>query len=467
MKIISRLIQLILILIPFGLLYYLGQQYFVPSGEFEIFHSVNDTSAYIDQLAPPDRVEQPIKINNELSQAIIADPVFFFLHPHRAFSKLSFEIWFQNETVPIVEFGGRVRTNPEGYDLRPLHNHLIDTLPWKRITQNGLTLLQKKKNYDSIDDFLTNPPKRESVAVYKVDYPVPLRLPNYNSSSTLQTIAVSLRGAHEIKTYIKNETFSFEFEYMDMNRDEGSDPVVAIIFDEKGKPVADARAEDDGDIKRDAVPSTMKKLVFSVPGLSEGVYKIVLNASRDIFFRKINTTQNKLVFLNMVYIGDEIGYREVAKPVSFWTASQRLQMQTRHAEGVQDVKISNKVFSVSQPYEMFIFQTDSGLKMVEIPKGDIEVFVDSPIAFSASQYFVPDPIAIRPYTKIENSDVEYIFTTYVSPRKEGDWFVQTIEFDSAPLILEKDSWKFTFSTPLIETLDGKVIVKNINMKWKK
>jgi len=465
MKFFLRFIQLILILIPFGILYYLSQQYFVPSGEFKIQHSVQDTSAYIDPLAPPDRVEQPIKLNNEWSQAIIADPVFFFLHPHRAFSKLSFEIWFQNETVPIVEFGGRVRTNPEGYDLRPLQNLLIDKLSWEKISQDGLTLLQKKLNYDSIDDFLANPPKRESVAVYKADYPAPLRLTDYRPSPTLQTISVSFRGAHEMKTYVKDETLSFEFEYMDMNRDEGSDPVVAIVFDEKGKPVADARAEDDGNSKRDAVPSTMKKLVLSVPGLSEGVYKIVLNASRDIFFRKVQTTQNKLVFLNMVYIGDEIGYRETTKTTSFWTASQRLQMQTRHAEGVQDVKINNKVSSVSQPYEMFTFQVDTGLKMVEIPKGDIEVFVDSPIAFSTSQYFAPDTIAIRAYTEIENSGIEYIFTTYVSPRQEGEWLVQTVEFDSEPLILEKDSWKFTFSTPLIEALGGKVIVKEINMKW--
>jgi len=465
MKLFYRLIQLILILIPFGILFYLSQQYFVPSGEFIIQHSVHDTSAYIDSLAPPDRVEQPVKINSEWSQAIIADPVFFFLHPHRAFSKLSFEIWFQNETVPIVEFGGRVRTNPEGYDLRPLHNLLIDKLSWKKISQNNLTLLQKKTNYDSIDDFFSNPPKRESVAVYKADYPVSLRLFDYRPSSTLQTIAVSLRGGHEMKTYIKNETLSFEFEYMDMNRDEGSDPVVAIVFDEKGKPVADARAEDDGDLKRDAVPSSMRKLALTVPGLSEGVYKIVLNASRDIFFRKINTTQNKLVFLNMVYIGDEIGYRETTKMTRFWTVSQRLQMQTRHAEGVQDVVIDGKTESVAKPYEMFSFQADSGVKMVEIPKGDIEVFVDSPIAFSTSQYFAPDPIAIRSYTEIENSGIEYIFTTYVSPRQEGEWLVQKVEFDSIPLILEKDSWKFTFSTPLIEAINGKVKVKEINMKW--
>ncbi|MBI2475232.1 hypothetical protein HYV69_02275 [Candidatus Uhrbacteria bacterium] len=467
MKFFLRLIQLILILIPLGILFYLSQQYFVPSGEFEIKHSVQDASAYIDALAPSDRVDKPIKKNNEWSQAIISDPVFFFLHPHRAFSKLSFEIWFQNETVPIVEFGGRVRTNPEGYDLRPLQNLLIDNLSWKKITQNGLTLLQKKSSYDSIDDFLLNPPRRESVAVYKADYPVSLRLPDYKPSSLLQTISVSLRGGHEAKTYIKNETLSFEFEYMDMNRDEGSDPVVAIVFNENGKPVANARAEDDGDLKRDAVPSSIRKLVLSVPGLPEGVYKIVLNASRDIFFRKINTMQNKLVFLNMVYIGDEIGYRETTKTISFWTASQRLQIQTRHAEGVQDVKINGKISSISQPYEMFTFQADPGLKIVEIPKGDIEVFVDTPIAFSTSQYFSPDPAAIRPYTDIENSSIEYILTTYVSPRKEGEWYVQTFEFDSEPIILEKDSWKFTFSTPLIETLGGKVIVKNINMKWRK
>lgn len=467
MKIIILIIQFIFIAIPFAVFAYLAEQYFVPSGESVIKHSVEQSSPYIDGLAPSDRVEQPKKENGIWSQAIISDPVFFFLHPHRTFSKLSFEIWFQNKIVPIVEFGGRVKTNPENYELKPFHNLLIDNLDWDRITDKNFTLLQRTKNYKTFDEFVSNPPKRDQIAVYKADYPVPLRLPNYQPTSVKQTIDVSLRGNHELKTYIKNETLSFEFEYMDMNRDDGFDPVVAIVFDEQNRPVTDARMPDDENNKRDAVPSQMQKLSLEIPELPEGVYKIVLNASRDIFFRKIHTTQNKLVFLNMVYIGDEIGYRETARPTKIWTASQRFQMQTRHAEGVQDVLIGGKKESVGKPYEMYTFQTESGLKDVQIAKGDIEIFVDGVIAFDRLQFFVPDPTAIRPYTEIENSEIEYILTSYIPPRQEGDWLVQTLEFDSEPLVLEKDSWKFTFSTPLIEELKGEVIVKQIDMLWKK
>ncbi|MBI4713964.1 hypothetical protein HY771_02155 [Candidatus Uhrbacteria bacterium] len=467
MKFLIRFVQLIFLLFPLALLSYLSEQYFVPSGVFEIQHSVNETSPYIDALAPSDRVQQPIKKNDSWSQAIIADPVFFFLHPHRAFARVSFDIWFQNETAPIVEFGGLVRTNPDGYDLQPLHNLLIDKLSWRRITDGTLTLFQKNPKYNSISDFFSNPPKREQVAVYKADYPVALRLSNYEPSSIQKTISVSLRGSHELKTYIKNEILSFEFEYMDMNRDEGSDSVIAIVFDENGKPIADARAADDGNLKRDAVPSEMKKLSLSVPGLSEGVYKVVLNAPRDIFFRKIHTTQNKIVFLNMVYIGDEIGYREVAELVSIWTTSERFQMQTRHAEGVQNVLIDGIEAPISEPYEMFTFQASPELKEVKVPKGDIEIFVDSPIAFAKSQYFVPDPVAIRPYTDIVNSKIEFILTTYNPPRQEGEWLVKTFEFATAPLVFEKNSWKFTFSSPLIEELGAKIIVKEINMEWYK
>lgn len=467
MKIIIRFVQFIIVITPLVLFIYLVDQYFVPSGEFEIRHSVEKSSPYIDALAPPDRVEQPQKEDSGWTQAIIADPVFFFLHPHRAFAKLTFEIWFQNKIVPIIEFGGRVRTNPEGYELKPLHNLLIDNLNWSRITNNSLMLLQKTKQYKSWDEFVANPPKRDQIAVYKADYPVPLRLSDYQRSFDKQTITASLRGGHELKTYIKDETLFFDFEYMDMNRDEGADPVVAIVFDEQGRPVADARMQDDGDIKRDAVPSQMQKLSLNVTGLSEGVYKIVLNASRDIFFRKIHTTQNKLVFLNMIYIGDEVGYRESTDTVLVWTISERFQMQTRHAEGVQNVVIGGEKESVAQPYEMYTFLSKPELKEVEIPKGDIEIFADRPIAFSKSQYFTPDPVAIKSYMQIEDSAIEYILTSYLPPRNEGDWLVQNFEFNTASLVLEKDSWKFTFSTPLIEELRGRVIVKEINMKWRK
>lgn len=449
-----RMIQSVLILIPFGIFFWLVRIELVPNGVFSVPHEVNDSSPYIDALAPQDRVDH--------GQTIINDPVFFFVHPHRQFDRVAFEIWFQNTTVPIVEFGGLVQTKPEVYELQPLHNLLIDQLGWPTVSDGQQTLHQKQKRYETIEAFYADPPARENVAVYKADYQVPFRLAGYAPSGIEQSIDVTLRGKHELKTYIKQETLDVRFFYMDMNRDEGADPVVVTVFDERGQPVAEARAEDDGRTRGDAIPSHVRTLELRVPGLAEGVYKIVMNASRDIFFRTLKTTQSKLIFLHSIYLGDEIAYREDPRPVEFWSASKRVRAQTRHAEGVQNLTRGQELFSVAEPYKMYTFETNGSLDATRVPKGDLELYVDGPLAFSKAQYFQPDPMVVRPYVDLEAQGIEYVLTSYQSPKEKDGWLVQTIESETSPLVFEKKSWKFTFSTPEIRERGGEVRIKEIN-----
>jgi len=460
MNFFSRLIQFVFLLIPLSIFLWLTHREIVPSGVFELRHNIHDTSPYIDALAPKDRLKN--------TGTIMGDPVYFFLHPHRVFDRLVFEVWFQNRTVPIIEFGGLAKTNPDIYDLLPLHNRLIDELSWNKISDGMFTLYQRKPMYDSVASFFASPPSQISkVAVYKADYPVPFRFSemDYQATTDQKTLAVSLRGSHQMKTYIRDETLHVEFEYMDMNRDDGADALVATVFDETGNPIVDARAADDGNTNGDAVASEMHRLVLDAPGLKEGVYKIVLNTTRDVFVRKMHTSQQKLIFLSGLFIGDEIGYRESSQVVEFKTTSPRLRMQTRHAQGVQNVVMAGVTQTIAEPYKMYAFESTSDLKSVIIPQGDLEIFFDGPSAFTSEQFFSPDPQVIRPYTTIEDSEIDYVLTTYRSPREEGKWLVQTMEFDAAKLFLDKDAWKFVFSAPEIETVNGEFTIKEINMRW--
>lgn len=454
---VIRLIQLVIVLIPFGIFVWLARIELVPSGVFELQHTVGDSSPYIDALSPQDRVRD--------ETTIIDDPVFFFLHPHRHFDKVAFDIWFKNETVPIVEFGGLVKTKPDAYDLQPFHHRLIDQLGWSSVSAQGLTLYQKTKRYDSLEAFYAQPPARGAVAVYKAEYRAPFRLADYAPSHQSKTLEVSLRGTHEFKTYIKNETLDFRFEYMDMNRDDGADPITVTLFNEQGQPVADARGQDDRRTQGDSIPSGMNNLSLTVPGLAEGVYKVVMNAPRDIFFRKMHTPQQKIIFLHSVFLGDEIAYRAEPHATRLWTSSPLLRVQTRHATGVQQLRVGEKSLAIAEPYAWYTIETGNGLIAVDVPKNDLEIFFDGPLAFSTEAYFQPDPIALRPYVNVEEQGIEYILTSYVPPRAQNGWLVQTIEIDALPLVFDKKSWKFTFSTPEIRVRGGEVEIGKINTIW--
>ncbi len=460
----TRLIQLCIIILPILLFGWLFSQWGVPSGTFVVEHVVGEKSPFVDELGPGERVGEVGKTAaGEAVQSIVGDPAFFFVHPQRDdFSRVDLEIWFQNTTLPIVEFGALASVKPDVYSLVPFYNRLIDESLWDRMDKDGLVLLQRKRAYDSFEEFFARPPSRDRVAIYRADFNVPYRRADYEPRASTQTINVSLRGHHEFKTYVKNETLSFVFSYMDMNRDEGGDVVRATVFNERGEPVAEARAADDEDVSDDAVASGLHILKLKVPGLSEGVYKVVLDTTRDIFFRTISTAQQKIVFLNSLFVGDEVGYRDQPRGAQLWVGSGRLRLQTRHADGVQTIRAGDARLAIAEPYEWYTFSLSSdGLHRVDIPAGDLEVITQSPVAFAADQFFNPDPVTLTSYQSLDDLGVDYVLARYTSPRKEGDWFVADVSFDTNGLYEDERAWKFSFSTPDIERLKARLDIGKI------
>lgn len=459
MTLCTRILQLILAVTPILLFGWLATQWLVPSGVFFVRHIVGEESPFIDELQPGNRVRTP----EDGVQAIVGDPAFFFVHPHRDFERLVLEVWFQNDSVPIVELGAISEVNPESYTLLPLHNRLIDESSWERMDEDGLVLLQREKKYDSLAAFFADPPSRDRVATYRTTFDVPYRLLSYRPTSSLQTIDASLRGHHEFKTYIKDETLSFTFNYMDMNRDDGADVVRATVFNELGQPVAEARAADDDDATDDAVATGMKTLELKAFGLPEGVYKVVMDTTRDVFFRRITTPQQKIVFTGSIFVGDEIGYHENPSGATLFTESNRLRLQTRHAEGVQTVATDSTSLQILEPYEWYVLAlAGDELESIEIPTGDVEIVTDGKIAFSSSQYFNPDPVTLTSYTNLQDSGIGYVLAQYQSPQKEGDWLVAQVEFDTSDIYTQDGSWKLSFSTPGIEESSASVLIHAIN-----
>ena len=465
MKLITKVIQGILIATPVALFGWLCVQNFVPSGVFLVQHSVNDSSPFIDGLLTAERVHAPVKdAQGTWMQELVADPVFFFVHPHTTFQTIDATVWFKNTNTPIVELGALAAKDPERYTLLPLQNLMIDQSTWPRIVEGDMILLQRNPKYKTISDFIAHPPELNEIATYHADIKTPFRLVGYTPSTVSQTITASLRGAMELKTYIKKETLNFSFAYSDMNRDEGPDPVVISVFDEQNNPVAEVRAEDDGNSSTNAFPSKIQTLNLSVPSLPEGVYKIDVRVDRDIFTRSITTTQQKVIFLNTIYLGDEDGYHQTFSPVKLFTEAKRFSAQTRHATGIQTVKIGSQSLVVTTPFQLVTLAvTDPGLVPVTVSKGDLEIITDAPIAFSSAQYFRPDPVRLLPHTNLDRLGVNYVIAHYTPPIVKDGWNVATIQLNTQELLLDKGSWKFSFSTPEIAELSASVFVKEIDL----
>ncbi len=464
----TRLGQFVIILIPLCVFSWLLTQELVPSGVFEVSYQAGDNSPFVDQILPDQRVERVVDEDRGILQRIVGDPAFFFVHPHRDFDTITTKIWFYNELQPVVEFGGLASLETGAYDLYPLHNLLIDQLGWSSLTRGDLVLYEREPGFETIDQFMDTSLNRERIATYHADLEMPYRMTAYEPSEEERIVEVSLRGFHSMKTYVKNEPLHFRLTYMDMNRAEGDDPVRVLVYNEFGDVVADVRVEDDGNVSADARATALKTADVFVEGLPEGVYKMDWNISRDIFVRTITTTQQYLVFLNTLFVGDEVGYREVAEGGTFWSDAQNYAFQTRHAEGVQTVLVQADHVEIEEPYQRYQYQLmQTGLKEVVLPYGDLEIQLDGYLAFDPGMYFRPDPVRLTDQTDVDALGIDYILTTYQSPTQEGEWFVQEVTFDVDTLVLDEGSWKFVFSVPNMAERQSFVDVGRMEMTWQR
>jgi len=463
----TRILQLLIILFPTVLFGWLVLQEVVPSGIFRVEHSIQDSSPFIDPLMPDARVGDVHEdFFGDTVQTIMDDPVFFFVHPHRGFEKVDVEVWFKNESAPILEIGALAQKEGQVYDLKPLQNLTIDASPWARLETAGVTLLQREKTYGSIADFLVDPPPSHEIATYNYTLARPYRIEGYTPSRESRTIDVSLRGFHELKTYVENERLDFEIQYMDMNRDEGGDAFSIAVFDEKGRTVHEEFVRDDGNVRADAKADELRSVHLVLPEVSTGVYKIEFRAGRDIFFRRMITPQQKIVFLNNLYLGDEVGWQAVPRAVQFWTEAKHLDFQTQHASGLQELLVGKEIAAVTEPYRRFPVEVlEDGVVKVASPTGDLLIHTDGHVAFSPEQFFNPDAVRLRAQTDLDRLGVNYVIASYSPPERQGNWLVNTATFDTSLLVFEGGAWKFTFSIPGISDLGASVDVGRIDMTW--
>lgn len=465
-KIVEHIVKIPIILAPFAVFLWLFLQDVTPSGQLVMHHDVGAASPFIDALLPDTRAQSVAQGASGDFQRIIDEPVYASVHLPGDFQTLTTQLVFKNNGQPIIEAGVLVNDDPMQYDLQPIENTLIDNSTWDRTQENGMILLQRKHAFNSIDDFLANPPARSEVATYHYTLNQPYRLANYQPANALTTIDVSLRGYHEYDTYIKDEPLLVQADYMDMNREYGADPVEILVFNEQGQPVADQVAADDGEIQATSHGSSMRTIALVQNDLPEGVYKVILKADRDIFFRHLTTRQKYMTFTGDVYLGDEAGYKNTPTPVSFWTDAKHISFFTYHADAAQAVTIGSQTLALPEAQVRYADTvTDAGLVSVSAKAGDFTFTQDGKLAFLKSQFFNPDPITLAWNTDLDALGVNYVIARYTPPTTVGGWTVASATFPLSEAMKQGNDIKLVISAPGVATAQKSVDVHELNLTF--
>ena len=465
---IKRILQILIIVTPFLIFGRLLWIDIAPNGERVIRVEMNQVSPFVDRLLPDDRVlGLQTNQSGESFETILKDPVYFSIHqPSTDFETLEVALEYQTD-APILEIGPLVDVYASAYDLRSLQNSIIDNLDWKKIEQSGLVLLSRNGDADNIDSWLADLPARSKIATYHYDLTTPYRMTDYHSLSGTQTFNVALRGYHKYLTYVKNESFHLEVTFWDMNRTLGADEGMIRVINESGDVMIESSFNDDGDVREDQMP-THQTITLDGHGWPEGVYSVELKGTSDIFWRQIITSQRYLTFVNKMYFGDEIGFLEKTRPVTFFTNAKRLTLETYHADATQRVTIGSEAILIPRSHEKVKRTiTDRGLVRGDAPQGDVFIAGDGKFSLSSDSFFDPDPVRLGPMTNLDALGIDYIIADYQPPTIVGSWQTASAIFDLAPLRQPGGAITFAVSIPEIEELQKTVEVHAITLRFKK
>ena len=469
--IITRIFLWLILAIILGWLIFLK---IVPTGHISYRHDFGKYNFFIGKLTPAERVA----VSQGLAQ-IKGDPVYFSLKTPRRFERASATVKFKNTTVfPVMEIGLLSDKIAWSYDLKPLENKIIDQLAlvWPVIDgPGGARLIERRKNYETMEKFLNNLPSASEIALYDYSLKNKFLLAKYAPGSAERLIDYRFRGAYQFYTYIKNETLEYAFDFVDLNINKDNDPVDIKVYSPAGLIYSKHLADD-------PLASPERQSSFKIADLPEGAYRISFTANDDIVTRAIISRQSQFALINKVWLaGDN------KKNLVLYTNSRQVSAQTANPASLGKIRIGQGVMDLNKTYQQFSLkiaglsasQPDSGLvatsnraddaiggARIELAKDDIIISGDG--VFSLDQAGLIDPRYknVDKNIDVNQEKINYILTNYKSPSGSAEWQTATVDFDLTKAYQENGKYQFLISVPGLkaeEANQGEVIVKEIKV----
>jgi hypothetical protein len=438
----------------------------VLNGQLMIESDLTEKLPMMSILFPEHRVEK------EDDHYIIQDePVYFTVRSPIEFDEAEVEIEFQSGGLKTIGLG--VDTIEEGwnFETHTLYNETLNNINWNNISDGTNTLYQKSKSFNDIEDFLEVSNSIEGVGAYDFDLGETFKIPNYQANDQEMLVDNCLRGQHEFYTYIKDEALDFTFKIQDINRTDGEDPLVIFVYNSRDKKIYSKIISDDGLISKIDPASNPRYVSIYIPNLEEGVYKVELSTNDDIFIREIATKQQKLVFIDRLYLCDSKEYNDGFVDLNLeasevYTNGRLIQFYTAHNAGLQTVTLDNIGISIYQKHNWIKAYSNPKLSRMYIPRNDLKISSRGIFALEKDHYFNPEIINLKDYSDIE--EVNYIIARYQKPQElSTGWLKSKIKFNLDKAKIENGNLKFMISSPDLNEESGGFKIDSLKVKLTK
>lgn len=398
-----------------------------PTGQMTYIKNFNRDNYFISKLTPVDRVTP----TENGVQKIIGDPAYFILHTLRPFDTAKLTITYKNNDKKIIETGALMDKNIWRYDLAPIENKYLEEYlkTWPSVRDKQAVLLMRPPEavsfsplkYSSISGFLSDLPPVNEIALYNYDLKRDFDLLDYVPSTSENDLSLSLRGAYQFYIYIKNEDPYFVFSFSDLNKNKDSDNIDINIYSQNNL-VSSWHQVDQGITTDNGHLETREGVKINPIKLSSGVYKVEVKANDDIITDKIRTKQNKLVFINKIWLADKN-----KKDITVFTDSSIVNAQTVNPGRLQTIKVGSDNLKILETYKQYSLETKNSTNLITIPNDDLILSGNGVFATGQNNFFNPDLKKIGP--NFHDEGIKYILANYTPASEENGWKKSTAEFD--------------------------------------
>jgi hypothetical protein len=433
-----------------------------------------DSSACLGQPSPLER--HAYSPDGKL--VMLADPLYFSVFSPRPFSKVELEIVFKpylGSANSIFEAGFLADAKLWRYQLKPVYNLWLEKLSadWQVARSNNMTLFQKQNHFNSVEEFLENWPSDDinscrdfnCLATYNLAegfLPTALKLDDLYFNNDYIDFPYAFRGPHQFYFYLTEGGLELSGSLMDLNENKDRDDLEILVFSGNRQVAALKIIDNRLEAELSSEPSPKQSFKITREDLPAGLYKLDIRASDDLVIDNFRVNSSYLSAINKIWPISE-------GPVSLITDYSYLQVKSLSPFSLQKINFSNSALTLEQIYYQYeIISDQAGWQEINLAQGGLilensGVFASSPNSLLNPSYPRLDRFALS------NEQIEFVLADYRQVETLGDsWYRTKIDFDSAGLYREDNSYNLILSVPglrLDNGAGGLVEIKEINIKF--
>lgn len=442
----------------------------VPGGVLELTTDLRAPARYISDPKPNGRLAYEDDDGTVIP--LKGSPLYFDLAPPGSFEDVDVTVTYRAEGRPFMEIGGLISSFVGFYDDLPGASGLLDTLSWDRRSGDGLTLYQREPTYASVEEFRANPPSMDRVAVWETSVRTADEAPTGADAGFSRQI--SLRGAHRMTVHTGGDPLVLHLSVQDMNREEGEDPAVLVVYDASGSMLIRlANLDDDGNTSDDQQQSGLRDLSISLPDAAAGTYQIAFSATDDMFIRRIESSSSDIVFLDHLYLGDHIGYSDTTPTATVYAMGEMVSARTSRDAALQTLMVGGQplVLTAASEERSIGIDDDGGPVAIVSPKGDVFLEVDGEFALSANSMFRSRPYEISWNTTertLDDRGIDYVLVRYQPALQDDDLRSVTATFALGALARTPEGkFRFAIDVPGLDMTDGSFEIKDVRFTFRR